>query len=220
MVISAFLFCGCPAAVKNTFPGMKTKKVSVNELSQWKLVGIGEVKIDSSENAVAFTEGKGSKAATLISPDSYGQELVVRFKVKPLRYEGVNVVFLSLSDNGHDIVFPLDFNDALDFYSKGSVQNYFVAFHNGYHNAVPFIKKNPGMSDIASAKSLEKGERWYEIETGRQGAKVWLKIDGITVASGNDTGNGIPGGRIGLRLRGPGDGSFASLYKDMSISYK
>lgn len=219
ILASIFLFNSC-AIIKNYVSGVKTEKISIAELSKWRLVGIGDVKIDFSEKAVAFTEGKGSKAATLISPESYGQEVVVRFKVKPLRYEGVNVVFLSLSENGNNVVFPSDFYDILDFYSKGSVQNYFVAFHNGYHKATPFIKKNPGMSEIATAKSLEKGERWYDIETGRQGAKVWLKIDGVIVASGKDTGNGIPGGRIGLRIRGPGDGSFTSLYKDLTISWK
>lgn len=76
----------------------------------------------------------------------------------------------------------------------------------------------PYIADLNTARHFLR--YWYDIETGRQGVKVRLKIDGVTVASGTDTGNGIPGGRIGLRLRGPGDGSFTSLYKDLTVSWK
>jgi len=199
----------------------KIGQINPHDLVRWRLLGRGEVGVDESENAVRFTEGAGSKGVTLVSPGTYGKNVIVSFKVKPLTYEGVNVIFLSASDkdSGGEIRIPEGHDDNFGFWSEGNVQCYMFAFHNGYHDSKPFIKKNPGMTDIAVADDLVMGERWHTVETGRRGSKLWIKIDGNAVAEGVDTdGESFPGGKVCFRLRGPGDGTFTSLYKDVVIT--
>lgn len=196
------------------------EKLSPRDLLEWQLVGKGEAKEDIQENALVLTEGAGSKGITLVSTRSYGRNVIVTFDVKPLSYEGVNFVFISASDRitGGELKVPDDYNGNMVYWTDGMVQNYIFAFQNGFDESKPFIKKNPGLMDIALAKDLIEGKGSYKVEIGRKGQKLWLKVDGKTVATGVDKwSGGLPDGKIGFRLRGPGAGSYTCLFKNVVI---
>ena len=62
-------------------------------------------------------------------------------------------------------------------------------------------------------------ESWLDIETGRKGLNLWLKIDGKMIVEGTDTdGTGLPDGKVAFRLRGISDSVASALFKDVVIS--
>jgi hypothetical protein len=196
-------------------------KRSNSDLSAWRIAGIGTVQPAPAEKAFRVTEGKASKGLTLISPRPHGQNTVLRFKVKPERYEGVCVVLLAASDSRiGDLAIPANHDGAMGFWSEGTVQDYMFAFHTGFHQPNMYIKRNPGMTDIAQTKDTAAGQRWYDIEIGCMGARLWMKVDGKTAVEGTDPSGGLQGGYMGIRLRGPGDGTFSCLFRDVTVREK
>jgi hypothetical protein len=205
----------------STNPGgyLKGGKISNADLAAWKVMGGGTVAIDSAEKAVRVAESADSKGITLVSTGVYPGNTVITFKVKPEQYKGVCVVLLSASDkNARGIDVPAGNDGSLAFWSEGTVQDYMFAFHTGFHQPNIFIRKYPGAVDIVQTKDIAPDQKWYTIEIGQKGPRLWLKVDGKIAVEGNDPdGKGLPGGNIGLRLRGPGDGSYSCLFKDMTI---
>ncbi len=196
------------------------ESISLEELSKWKLAGVGSLEVDKEENALLLKEGAGSKGITLLSPGTFGKNVSVRFKIKPLLFEGVNVVFLSVSDkaSGKPIEIPEDYDGNFEFWTEGNIQSYMAAFHTGFHQPNSWIRKNPGAETLGQAKDVATEQKWYDIEFSRKGPKLTLKVDGKVVCEGFDRVNeGLPGGQIGLRLRGRGDGTFGCLIKEMSV---
>jgi hypothetical protein len=93
-------------------------------------------------------------------------------------------------------------------------------FHTGYHQPNAFLTRNPGFIDLARAPDKAIGEKWHDVEIGRKGRKLWMKINGKTILDAKDPHTPpLPGGQIGLRLRGPGNGTFSCLYKDLSVHW-
>ena len=203
-------------------PGQAAKTVTLEALSGWTFVGSGEVRIDTAENALFMAEAPGSAGVTLVSPVAYGRNSVVTFKVKPATYESVNVVVIAASDKntGGDITIPSDQDGSFGYWTQGDVQNYVFAFHNAAHERLPFIVRNPGSELLAEADSHVVTEAWHDVEIGRSGLRLWMKIDGAVIAETNDTagGEGLPGGRIGFRLRGTGDKLASAWFKDVVIA--
>ncbi len=210
---SILLGAGCGA------PGVK--KSSVGDLASWTVAGIGSVSPAPEEKAVRVREGADSKGLTLVSPQPFGENVVVRFKVKPERYEGVCVVLLSAADaSTGGIAIPKNHDGGMAYWSEGTVHDYMVAFHTGYHQPNMFIRRNPGMKEIILKKDIAAEQKWYDIEVGRAGAHVWMKVDGQPALDAIDPGDVMPGGHIGIRLRGPGDGSYSCLFRDVSVKGK
>ncbi len=196
-------------------------KITVANMAKWQFLGIGDVSVDDTENAVRLSEGEDSKGVTIVSPKSYGTNVTVSFKVKPLTYESVNVVILSASDSetGGDIKIPADYDGNWGFWTEGNVSNYIFAFHNAAHDRPPFIVKSPGMTVIAEAPENVAGERWHDVEIARHGSHLIMKIDGTTVVQGTDSGSGeLPGGKVCFRMRGTPGNPAAALFKDIVIN--
>lgn len=192
-----------------------------DELAEWQLVGKGDVAVDEENDALILTEGTGSGGVTLVSKKSYGRRMTLAFDVRPKSFEGVNFVFISASDKvtQGELKVVEDFRGDMEFWTDGRVQNYIFAFHNGFYESKPFIKKNPGLRDIAISRDVVESKNSCRVEVGRRGRYLWVKIDGKVVVSGRDKARGgLPGGRIGFRLRGPGAGSYACLYKNVVIT--
>jgi len=204
-----------------TNPGgyLKGGKISNADLAAWAVIGGGTVAIDALEKAVRVTESAGSKGVTLVSTGVYPGNLILAFKVKPEQYKGVFVVLLSASEkNARGIQVPAGNDGSLTFWSEGTVQDYMFAFHTGFHQPNIFIRKYPGAADIAQTRDIAPDQKWYTIEIGQKGPRLWLKVDGKIAVEGNDPdAHGLPGGNIGLRLRGPGDGTYSCLFKDLTI---
>jgi hypothetical protein len=197
-------------------PGVK--KASIGDLAAWTVAGIGNMTPAPEEKAVRVREGANSKGLTLVSPRPFGDRVVVRFKVKPEQYEGVCVVLLSAADaSTGGIAIPPDHDGGMAYWSEGTVHDYMVAFHTGYHQPNMFIRRNPGMKEIILKKDVATEQRCYDVEIGRAGAHVWMKVDGQPALDAIDPAGVMPGGYIGIRLRGPGDGSYSCLFRDVSI---
>ena len=215
---------GQEAAPQPVMPKMSQAEsietIPVKELATWRFFGTGVISIDETENALLMSEGPDSKGVTLVSPKKYGQSVVVSYKIKPLSYESVHVLILSASekDTGGDITAPRDYDGNFDFWTAGNVQDYVFALHNAAHNRKPFITKNPGVNLIVEAGAEATGERWHDVEIGRHGSHLFMKIDGKMVIEGMDpVSGGLPGGVIAFRLRGVPGKAASILIKDVVI---
>lgn len=214
-LILPLLWLGCAGRLTS-----RSSQISVHDLAQWRLLGIGEAEVIPEKQALRLTEGPDSKGVVLLSPEKYGREIVIKFMAKPLQHEGIIVVFLSASAiKGEEIEVPDGYDGSFAFWiaPDASVQSYAYAFHTGYHQPNAFLKRNPGSIELTSAKDIATEEVWYQVEIGRDGSRLWLNIDGKAVIEASDAGQGLPPGHIGLRLRGPGDGSFSCLFKNFVI---
>jgi len=210
-----------PKAGSQSFTTAQEEKIALSDLANWQFLGIGMVSIDRSENALCLAESDSSKGVTLVSPKVYGTNVVVSCKVKPVTYESVNVVIISASDKdtGGDIRIPSDYDGNFGFWNQGSVQNYVFAFHNAAHDSKPFIMRNPGMVPLAEAETHVTRERWHDIELGRHGSHVFMKIDGNMIIEAMDTASPqLPGGKICFRMRGTPGHNASALFKDVIIS--
>ncbi|MFC1606987.1 hypothetical protein ACFL47_03360 [Candidatus Latescibacterota bacterium] len=195
------------------------ESISINDLSEWQFLGIGEVKVDEGEKALYMSEGADSKGVTLVSPKQYGKSVVVSYKIKPLSFESVHVLILSATDkaSGGDIIVPSDYDGNFGFWTNADVQDYVFALHNEAHNRKPFITKNPGSNLIIEAEENVVGEQWHDIEIGRHDTHLYMKIDGKMVVENMDESDSLPGGKIGFRLRGIPGKAAAALLKDVVI---
>jgi len=224
VLITLFLFSCGPVNEDPVQPELilLREAVSLEELLKWEMVGIGEKSHDEQEDVLKLTEGKYSKGLVLLSPIHFGENVTLRFQIKPLQREGICVVILSASDmkTGGEVKVPKGYDGNFDFWTadEATVRNYVFAFHTGYHQPFAFIRKNPGFEELAKKKDTVTKEKWYDIEVGRRGILLWLKIDGKTLLEVLDQEpRGLPAGQFGFRLRGSGDGSFSVLFKEVVV---
>ncbi len=199
---------------------MKSGAGSSGDLATWRVAGVGTIQKVPEEKAFRVTEGKDSKGVTIVSPRAYGRNTVMKFRIKPERREGVVVAVLSATDKKTgNLALEQNRDGAMAFWTSGTVQDYLIAFHTAYHQPNIFIQKNPGSKMLAQTPDVAGQEKWYNMEIGRDGSRIWVKVDGKIALEATDPDNGgIPGGYCGLRLRGPGDGSYSCLIRDMKIS--
>lgn len=191
------------------------------DLLNWRILGVGVAESEESDSAVRLTEGADSKGVVLLSPSTYGQRVVVTFEVKPLVHELICVLFLSASSiAGPEIDPGEDYDGNFDYWrgSQAQVSSYTFAFHTGFHQPYAFVIRNPGPVELDKRRDLAVEQRWYQVEFGREGKEVWLNVDGQELLRGVDPAEGgLPGGHIGFRIRGPGNGSAAALYRNVYI---
>ena len=212
LVMAAIL---CPSLAAQT-----QKIYPPEDLSRWTVVGIGSAEVDPAEKALRLIEGKDSKGITLVSPDRFDKDFIFRFSAKPLQAKGVNIVLLAISDkdSGGPAGLPAQSDGAMGLWTSGSIADYMAAFHTGFHQPNSFIKRHPGDVLLAEARDIATAEAWYDVEFGRRGTRLWLKINGTIVCEGVDKEPALPaGGSVGFRLRGPGDGTYACLFKDVRV---
>jgi lysophospholipase L1-like esterase len=194
--------------------------VPVSDLAQWPIFGAGTVAA-TQENLIVLTEGKDSEGVVLLSPEEFPANIVLRFKIRPNQFEGVLMAMLCASPlQGDAISVPEGYKGAMGFWNgpKAEVRNFLFAFHTGYHQPMAFLNRNPGEGGLNRHTDPAAEQRWYEVEVGRRESRVWLKIDGEVALESNEPGNArLPAGRVGFRLRGPGDGSFFATIKDVKL---
>ena len=196
---------------------------AAGNLSDWELLGRGELEFDEDENAFMLFETPGSAGVTVVSPETYGSDVTVTFMARPTTHASVNVVMLNVSDagSGGDIVVPENYDGNFGFWTAGTVQNYLFAFHNAAHDRLPFIVKCPGFVTLAEGEKhhVEPG-RWQKVEISRKDSILRLKVNGITVIEtiDQDSENEIPGGKVCLRLRGTADALASCLFKNVVIT--
>jgi hypothetical protein len=121
-------------------------------------------------------------------------------------------------DSDVSLSIPGDYNGAMSLWVNEK-DNYFYAFKNASHAYPPFIRKYPvpGGDALAIAEeNLMLPGKYYAIELGRIGNKLWLKIDGKKVLETVDESM-LPGGHIAFRVRGTAGFKAACLIKDLEI---
>lgn len=198
------------------------KPIPVHELMNWHSAGQGTIGT-FRDRALQMTEASESEGLMIVSPDSYGEQVVLRFSAMTLRPATVLVVMLSASDadGSGQLTIPDDFDGDLANWNSDA-SDYFFAFHNAPHFRYPFIIRRHGDSaellEEASRSYMTVG-RWHEIECGRDGNRLWLTIDGKTVLDVEDPGP-LEGGSVALRIRGSGTERASAFFKDLTLSEK
>ena len=209
-----------PVLEKIIAPPARPVAIPAADLAKWSLFGAGTISL-TAENSIVLTEGENSEGIVLLSPNKFPADLVLRYKVRPNQFEGVLLALLCVSPlQGNIISVPDGYRGAMNFWNgpDSAVYNFLFAFHTGYHQPMAFLNRNPGEGSLNRQTDQAKEQRWYEVEAGRRGSHVWLKIDGTLLLESNDSENAaLPAGRAGFRLRGPGDGSFSAEIKDVEI---
>ncbi|HYW94910.1 MAG TPA: hypothetical protein VE870_04935 [Bacteroidales bacterium] len=196
--------------------GLTKHAVSPKELANWNLVGNGQVDILGSQ--IAMQESDDSKGIMLVSPNAYGSDIIVRYKVLALTPSTVLVALLSLSDEGEpgSLSIPEDFDGSLGLFT-GQKENYFFAFKNAPHNVTPFVRKSPKGTKLGSAtKNTMIAGVYYDIEIGKYQEKLWLSVDGVKVFEARDS-DPLKGGHLSLRIRGTAGFKAGCLIKDLEV---
>lgn len=194
---------------------------AVKQLESWHFYGQGSKLLEGHGQYLLKEDPKESKGVGLISPETYSTNVTMRYKVMALTPATVLVAILSASDKGESsaLKIPKNYDGTIKFWS-GGCDNYFFAFHNAAHNFPPFVRryddgKGRTILDMAKKNYMHVG-KYYDIEAGRKGNRIWLKIDGKTVLKYKDP-NPYSGGHLGLRIRGTGGEYAACLIKDLEI---
>jgi hypothetical protein len=207
----ALLACSAPPSATRASP-------SVEEVARWQLLGVGEATVEGE--VLRLREGAGSKGVMLLSPRECSASCTLRFYVKPESPRGVVAVLLSVSPSaGGELEIPQGYDGALELWQGDSspLRSYMIAFHTGFHQPRAFVQRTPGAVELQSRPDPAGGEVWYQVEAGRGGRRIWLKVDGELALEATDVDQELPGGRLALRLRGAGDGSFSALFRDFEI---
>lgn len=204
------------------WPTNAQNRDAVKQLKNWHFYGQGTELLEGHGQYLLKENPDGSKGVGLISPTSYSNNVVMRYKVMALTPATVLVAILSASDRGSNtqLTLPEKYDGSINFWS-GGCDNYFFAFHNAAHNYPPFVRRFDDkkiMLDVAKKNLMQAGQ-YYDVEVGRKENKIWMKIDGQTILKYNDP-KPYSGGHLGLRIRGTAGEYAACLIKDIEIITK
>ncbi|WP_152541666.1 hypothetical protein [Saccharicrinis fermentans] len=197
------------------------QELTPEDLYNWPFYGQG-TKLVESHNMFFMKEAKESNGVMIVSPKSYGDDVVVRYDVMTLTPASVLVAILSASNLGKDagLRIPEGYDGSMKLWIE-DVESYFYAFRNGPHNFTPFIRKYPvAKGEDPALVSYDKNVMlpgvFYSIEIGRKKNDLWLKVDGEKILETTDE-KAYGGGHIALRLRGTAGEYAACLVRNMVI---
>lgn len=235
LVVLAIVSAGCdgkrtvegdrPADVKNQTPdfdasGWSEDNVTADELLTWQLLGDGKISKAMGEQ-VCLEESEQSKGVMLLSPTYYPGDVVIRYQALALSPASVFVTVLSAKDLSMDqLTIPGNYDGTMGLWTE-ETSNYFFAFKNAPHGGTPFIMRNPDGEQLAHAAEQDQmvAGVYYTVEVGREGAKLWLSINGKRVVDAVDEML-LAGGHIALRLRGTAGLQAIGLIKELTIYTK
>ncbi len=210
------------AVLATTVLSAQTTKLTPDDLNNWSFLGQGTKMVESHNQFFMKENPAGSNGVMLVSPDSYGENVGVKYDVMTLTPATVLVAILSASNPGEDasLTIPKDYDGSMSLWMN-DVESYFYAFRNGPHNFTPFIRKYPCPEGQDPALvSLEKNFMhpgvYYSVEIGRKGNKIWLTVDGETILETIDN-NAFGGGHFAFRIRGTAGEYAACLIRNVEI---
>ena len=199
-------------------------QLDTNELLKWRKWGAGEAFYLSEQ--LCIREADETQGIMLISPVTYSGDLVLRFKILALTPASVIAVILAASDRGIEkkgLSLPENYDGSFGLWQREK-DNYFFAFKNAPHNKTPFVVKytdaRPGIELGAARENHMHAGKYYAVEIGKAGNKLWMVIDNERVFEAKDEGNPLNMGHIALRIRGTAGFKGAALFKDFSIFTK
>lgn len=199
---------------------LSAQSISADSLANWNFYGLGVAKID--HNQVYLKENTNSVGVTLISPNKYSGNVIMRYRLMPLTAATVCVAMLNIhNQENHDLKIPNYYNGYVQFWTKES-SGYFFAFHNMAHNQPPFVRRcdlESGTNDKlqTAAKNALIQNIYYNIEVGKEENRVWLKVNDEIVLDVEDNKRSFRKGFLGLRVRGTGEELASCLIKDLEI---
>jgi len=195
-------------------------ELTAAELGQWALAGIGGLEL-RADGAVRLSEGPGSRGVMLISPKPYPASVRLRYEVRALTEETVLVALLGLSNRraGERLTMPAGYDGAIGWVLDETA-NYFFAFRNAPHGRRPFVRRNPAGEELQEhGRNVITGQEWHTVEAAREGARLWLEIDGVRVIDVTDPAPHGTGGHLALRIRGTAEGQASCLVRNVEVGY-
>ena len=183
----------------------------------WTSYGKGVVRFQN--RMLLLQESEKTKGVGVMSPEAYGEDVILRYEIMPMTPASVCVAVLSASDqgDGKSLTFAKDYDGGIGMWTRAT-QNYFFAFHNQAHDSKPFIRRfQPKMTQFAIANdNVMQVGKFYKVEVGRKGGKLWLEVDGVRLVEGEDP-NPLAGGHVGFRIRGINGMIASCLIRKVSI---
>lgn len=181
----------------------KEQFFSPNDLESWLRVGDGNAFVTHGQ--FYMEEVENSKGFMILSPDKY-ENLILRYEVMTLNPATVLVAILNASDPGEstDLTLADDYDGNFGFWTR-EAEDYMFGFRVMAHNTTPFIRKHPvtqgkGIIGLAKKDVMHSGWR-HLVECGKEGGRIWLKIDNEVIIDAVDP-EPLHAGRIAVRVRG------------------
>ncbi|WP_297089406.1 hypothetical protein [uncultured Draconibacterium sp.] len=200
----------------------QAQKLTPEDLNNWTFLGQGTKMVESHNQFFMKEDPMQSNGVMIVSPESYGENVVIKYDVMSVTTAGVLVAILSASNPGEDtgITIPKDYDGSMSLWID-DVENYLYAFRNGPHNFTPFIRKYPCPAGqdpalISMEKNFMHPGVYYSVEIGRKGNLLWCKVDGETILETTDK-NAFGGGHIAFRIRGTAGEYAACLIRNVEI---
>ncbi|MDH3708828.1 MAG: hypothetical protein OER04_03010 [Cyclobacteriaceae bacterium] len=190
--------------------------ISTDELLDWPMWGKGEV--GKWGDQLFLRETPGTKGVMLVSPKSYGNQIILRYHVLALTPATVLVAMLSVSDPGtsESLNIPETYGGGMTLWSQ-KTDNYFFAFKNASHGLTPFVRHHPAKGILAKAsENVMIAGVYYEVEVGRDRNRLWLAIDGKKMFEYVDQDPPV-GGHVALRIRGTAGFAAGCMIKNLQI---
>jgi len=220
MNVLIFLF-GCSERT------LTIEHISLQELSNWRTLDKGLSQVVGEE--IIIEEIDGSDGYFLISPKTYHGDLIINYKVKALSESSVMIVLFSASDKGitEGLTLPSKEAKGRDFWTwRTHLEHYNLTFNNASHGYTPFFYKN--LTPLSKGFRLNKAENimntmeWYDVEIGKQGKRLWFKLNNELIFEQEDC---VPleGGHVLFRISGTTGEEviFAKIaIKDLIISHE
>ncbi len=199
----------------------QTKEYSPEDLEKWQTIGDGKGFVTHGQ--FFMEEVEGSKGFMLLSPEKYN-DVIVRYEVMTLNPATVLVALLNASDIGAATDLTLGENsDSFGFWTS-RVEDYMFGFRVMAHNSTPYLRKHPAEtgknSQIGLAEKDVMHSGWrHKVELGKQGKRLWLKIDGETLIDVTDK-NPLKAGKIAIRVRGTASELGKCMMRNLEIEGK
>jgi hypothetical protein len=206
---------------------LQKELITPQELISWQTLDKGKATIERDK--LIIEEVEGSDGYFLVSPKSYSGDIVVNYKVKALSESSVLIVLFAASDKGDTQELTLLPKEAKgsDFWTwRTHLEHYNLTFNNKSHGYKPFFYKN--ITPLAKGFRLSRAENsmntqeWYAVEIGKQGNRLWFKLNNDLVFEQEDC-NPLSGGHLIFRISGTTDETviFAkAAIKDLIISHE
>lgn len=201
--------------------GYKVEEFSHKDLKKWGAFGFGD--IDKNHKQTLMFETDGSLGYMLVSPESYGENVVLSYDVMAINAATVLVVEMAAHNrSNHDLSIDSGYDGNVKYLFE-NVNMYMFAFHNAVHNKNgPFVRKypEPGSEPLFAAKKnvFEVG-KYYNVKIGMEQGKIWFKVNGKKIFKIRDNEH-YKGGKIILRVRGTGHELGACIIKNVKVYSK
>ena len=222
IIILAFFFSGLLSAQpEKKQPGKKgyaIEEFSHIDLENWESFGKGAMQANHGQTVIHETTG--SVGYMLVSPRTYGENVIVSCDVMTLNPATVLVVEMAAHNRDNfELTLDPDYDGNVK-YLFDNINMYMFAFHNAAHNKPgPFIRKypEPGIEPIVEAsKNVMQTGKYHHVEIGVQEGKLWFNIDGRKILKVIDS-DYYKGGKVIIRIRGTAHETASCILKNLKI---